>query len=228
MKLTGRIIFKLFSYRPTYSQCGEDVIIGHLLRMFKKDKISYLDIGTNHPKIFNNTYLFYINGGTGICVEPNPVLCKKIASQRRRDTCLNVGISTLTSASMDFYRMDVDTLSTFSKGDAEKLQNSGNYKIMDTIKVPVININELMRNHFETAPDLVSIDVEDWNEDIVKSIDFTIRPLIFCVETLAFGNTSLGKKIDSIKQHFVDNGYIIYADTFINTIFIDKKMSNDI
>ena len=223
MKLIGKIIFKLFRYRPTYSQCGEDVIIGHILRIFNKNKISYLDIGTNHPKIFNNTYLFYINGGTGMCVEPNPILCKKISSQRQRDSCLNMGISTYTSDAMDFYMMDVDTLSTFSKDDAEKLQQSGNYKIVDTIKVPVININELMNNNFNSAPDLVSIDVEDLNEEIVKSIDFTIRPLIFCVETLAFGNSNVGKKIESVRQHFLDNDYFIYADTYINTIFVDNK-----
>lgn len=221
MKLLERLVFKLFKYRPTYSQCGEDMIIGHVLRMFNRDKISYLDIGTNHPKIFNNTYLFYINGGNGICVEPNPILGKKISSQRPKDTYLNIGISTHTSDALDFYMMDVDTLSTFSKDDAEKLQQSGNYKIVDTIKVPVININELMNNNFNSAPDLVSIDVEDLNEEIVQSIDFKVRPLIYCIESFAFDT---GGKIESISKHLLENDYFVYADTYINTIFIDKKM----
>lgn len=224
MKILDKIIFKLFRYRPTYSQCGEDIIIAHILRMLKKDKIAYLDIGTNHPKIFNNTYLFYQQGGNGICVEPNPILCDKIATQRRRDTCLNIGISRNTYESLDFYIMNVDTLSTFSKADAEKLQNNGNYKIVNTIKVPVVNVNELMLSNFKTAPDLVSIDVEDLNEEIVMSIDFKIRPSIFCIETLVFGDNTAGKKIDSIRQHFLNNDYFIYADTYINTIFVDNKI----
>jgi FkbM family methyltransferase len=224
MKLLERITHKLFRYSTTYSQCGEDRIIAHLLKCLERENISYLDIGTNHPKIFNNTYYFYLNGGKGICVEPNPILCEKIKAARPHDKCLNVGVGSTNSEKLDFYILNVDTLSTFSKVGADKLQESGRFKIKNTIKIPVINFNDLLKKNFNSPPDLVSIDVEDLNEEIVASIDFQMRPLIFCVETLLFATDKKNEKISFINQHFINNNYSVYADTFINTIFVDNNV----
>lgn len=223
MKLLEKITYKLGNFLPSYSQCGEDRIMSHLLiNILKRENITYLDIGTNHPKKANNTYLFYQRGNKGVCVEPNPIICKKIRSVRPNDVCLNVGVALVTSDKLNFYVMDTDTLSTFSKEGAEELQRSGKYKITETLEIPVFNFNELIEKNFNTPPDIVSIDVEDLNEDIVQTIDFKIRPAIFCVETLLFGNELSYKKIASIKEHFLANNYSIYSDTFINTIFVDN------
>lgn len=224
MKLLEKAIYKLFKCWPTYSQCGEDRIMHHLLWCLNKHHVTYLDIGTNHPKAANNTYLFYLHGGSGVCIEPNPMLCKKIKKQRSKDVCLNVGIGIENSEKLDFYIIDPDTLSTFSKEDAYELQSSGKYRIRQTLKIPVINFNKLLSDNFSTPPDIVSIDVEDLNEEIVKTINFEMRPLIFCVETLIFDHKNSNKKISSIKEHFLNNNYAVYADTFINTIFVDKNV----
>ena len=65
-------------YRKSYSQCGEDIIVARLLRDMGIDMPFYVEIGTNDPVIFNNTYFFYRRGAHGVCVEPNPKLHKKI------------------------------------------------------------------------------------------------------------------------------------------------------
>ncbi|MBK8609148.1 MAG: hypothetical protein IPL84_04185 [Chitinophagaceae bacterium] len=43
---------------PSYSQAGEDAVIKFLFNDFGKRKIEYLDLGTNLPDHYNNTYLF--------------------------------------------------------------------------------------------------------------------------------------------------------------------------
>lgn len=226
MTFVDKIFFKYFKFQTTYSQCGEDVILSHIFNSLKIDKVQYLDIGANHPQMASNTYLFYKNGGQGVCVEPNPSLHSQIKAKRKRDVCLNAGIATNGQSELDFYIMDVHTLSTFSKQDAESLAKEGAYKIQEVVKVPVLTINEVLGKYFTVKNiDLVSLDVEGLNEEIVESLDLIkFRPKVLCIETLTFSSGNLGSKITPITEKLLANGYYPYADTYLNTIFIDKAV----
>jgi FkbM family methyltransferase len=228
LRLSDRLLFKLFGVERSYSQCGEDKILDHLFRAFDKSKIRYLDIGTNDPIVINNTYLFYRDGAVGVCVEPNPVLYKKIKEKRPRDTCLNLGIGEQDGEAADFYLMSSHTLNTFSKEEAQDLHKGGVYTIVGVIQVPLRSINSIVEEHFDIAPDLVSIDVEGWNEKIVRTFDFNrCRPFCFCVETLTFSDCFTGQRLTGIFEFFEANNYSLYADTHINSIFIDNKALPD-
>jgi hypothetical protein len=47
---------------------------------------------------------------------------------------------------------------------------------------------------------------------------------VFCAETLKYDESSRAPKIKEIIDLMIDNDYFIYADTYINTIFVDKKI----
>lgn len=226
MRLSDRILFKFLKIERTYSQTGEDRILCHLFNCYDKKNISYLDIGANHPIITNNTYLFYRLGGSGVCVEPNPELARLIKKYRSRDKCLNIGVGAQADGELqDFYCLNDHTLSTFSKEEATALDAAGKYKIVEVKQVPVRNINSIIDENFSAPVDLVSIDVEGWNEQIVASFDFTHhRPFCFCVETVTFSETNTEKKIMGIFDVFERNNYRVYADTHINTIFLDARI----
>lgn len=172
----------------SYAQCGEDLVIDFLAQRFGWGKFTYLDIGTNHPKKFNNTYLFYKKGCRGVCVEPDAELIKTIKFARPNDKVLNVGLSEGAESIADFYIMSVNTLNTFSKADAEELDKQGTYKIKKVVKVPLKNVNNIIAENFDgKTPNLISLDVEGWNEEIIKSFDFDkYKPEFFCVETTYF------------------------------------------
>lgn len=223
MTFKDKLIYKLFGAKLSYSQCGEDIIIDHILQSYNINKVSYLDIGTNHPKKANNTYKFYEQGHRGVCIEPNPYLVKLIKKTRPYDSCINVGVSTSENTASDFYLMNPNTLSTFSKNDAEELNKKANYSIEEIIKIDLLNINTIISENFKTCPTLISIDVEGLNEEIVLSFDFTKhRPKIFCLETITFSDTNNGKRLSTIINYLKENNYQHYADTNINSIFIDK------
>lgn len=214
----------------SYAQCGEDLIIDFLASKFGWKTFSYLDIGTNHPKKFNNTYLFYKKGSRGVCVEPDKDLVRIISSQRSGDITLNVGLSSGEESMAEFYIMSVNTLNTFSKEDAEKLDKEGVYTIKEIVKVPLKNINTILSESFDgKTPNLISIDVEGWNEEIIRSLDFEkYQPELLCLETVTFATDNTEKKIDSIIEFVKSKGYFVYADTFINTIFINQNFWNNL
>ncbi len=228
MRLFDRINLKLFGYHPTFSQCGEDRILAHIFRMLKKDKIFYIDIGANEPTYGSNTYLFYQNGSNGICIEPNTTLLNRIKSKRNRDLCLNIGVGNSVQNGMNFYIIDPHTLSTFSKEDAELLDKEPNYKIVEILKVPILSFNNIIEKYAPKQQiDLVSIDVEGLNEEIVASMDLSKdRPSVFCIETITFSTIGKEIKLNGISEKLISNDYFIYADTYINTIYIDKHIWN--
>lgn len=213
----------------SYSQCGEDLIIKHIFDYLGKKNIFYIDIGTNHPKFFNNTYLFYKKGGNGICVEPDPTLFNKIKCTRKRDICLNVGISDNNSKKvLPFYMMSENTLNTFSENRAKELENK-NIKIKEIREINILNINDLFDIYIKENKkiDLFSLDIEGLDFDILKNIDFDkYRPLIICVETVDYVGVGLGSKDFKFKDFLNTKEYVLYADTHINSIFVDKRVIN--
>jgi len=120
--------------------------------------------------------------------------------------------------------MSSHTLSTFSKDEAIAMNEAGVHRIESTLQIPLRNINSIIREHFPEKIDLVSIDVEGWNEEVVRSLDLSrLRPLCLCVETLTYSENGHGEKIAGINEFLLDNGYTVYADTHINTIFVDTR-----
>jgi FkbM family methyltransferase len=190
-----------------------------------KQRITYLDIGTNHPVLNNNTYASYREGGAGVCIEPNPSLFRLIKKKRPRDISLNIGISPYEDGTADFFVMNAHTLSTFSREEAEALEAGKKYHIEEVIPMKVRSINSVMKEFFhDRKPDLVSIDVEGWNEEIISSFDFSFRrPDCFCIETVEFDeNKILPVKLERIFSVMKMNDYVEYASTALNTIFIDR------
>ena len=53
------------------------------------------------------------------------------------------------------------------------------------MKMPLLNINELMRKHWNGPPNLLSLDTEGFDLPILRSLDFKrLRPDVICVETV--------------------------------------------
>jgi len=208
----------------SYSQSGEDRVVDFVLRSLGIINPSYFDIGAHHPVKFNNTYLFYKQGGSGVCVEPNPFIFSELKRRRKRDICLNIGVSDVEKTHADFYRMNVDTLSTFSLVEAERLVKECRVRIEEVINIDLATCNAILEKYFETYPNFISIDIEGDELKILRSFDFTkYRPEIFCVETLCYSTDGSGKKADDTISFMCSKGYIAYADTYINTIFVDAE-----
>ncbi len=208
-------------YSISYSQSGEDLLIAFIFEVFIKNaKPTYLDLGAHHSSFMSNTYLFYKKGCRGVCVEPDPLLFEEIKKNRSKDVCLNVGVGFSDKKEADFYVLSASALSTFSKAEVEKC--SAYTTVEKIIKVPLLSINEIIEKHFTTAPDFISLDIEGLDFEVIKTLDFiNHRPKVLCVETI---ENSTEKKHSEINEFMLSKDYMVYADTYINTIFVDKNV----
>jgi len=209
----------------SYAQGGEDVAADFFFQYVGlSSDVTYLDIGAYDPVKINNTYFFYRKGHRGVLVEPNVTMCEKLRQVRPRDTTLAAGIGVTAVKEADYYLMTDPSWNTFSKEEAEHQEKATHKKIAikKVIKMPLLNINDVMQKHFGKAPTFLSIDAEGLHLAILKSIDFNrFRPPLICVETLISGTR---ETIQATPQFMATKGYVARGGSFVNTLFVDSGM----
>jgi FkbM family methyltransferase len=211
----------------SYAQQGEDLALWEILHLVLRiEHPTYMDVGAHHPVFNNNTYYFYERGSRGVLVEPNPGLHGVLEQVRPHDVLVRAGIGVTAQAEADFYIIggsEDGQLNTFSRDQAEALvtRSRGHYSIAKVMKIPLLNINELMRKHWNGPPNLLSLDTEGFDLPILRSLDFKrLRPDVVCVETVEIGGRRL---LADIMQLMATNNYEIRGGSFINTIFVDRR-----
>lgn len=209
----------------TFSQLGEDLIIASIFHQLNIIKPSYLDIGAFDPYKLSNTALLYEQGSNGVNIEPNPLQFKKFLAHRKRDINLNLGIGNQSEV-LNYYVLSSSTLNTFSKEKAFEFESKWGQKIIDIVKVDVKTLPWIIEKYCGGVfPSLLSIDVEGLELDIIQSLsNMKSLPLVICSETLSYANDNSGIKDYELIDYIVDIGYFIYADTHLNTIFVNKNI----
>lgn len=216
---------KIDKWKKSFSQTGEDLIVKSIFDNIGIKKPGYIDIGAHNPFYLSNTALFYENGSRGINIEPDPFLFKEFPVHRKEDKNLNVGVSNCEDE-LDFYIISSPTLNTFSKEEADKYSKEGNYSVQSIKKVKVTTLDNILKtNNNGVFPEFLNIDAEGVDEIILKEIDYEKNfPIVICVETISFSTSGNGIKNGSLIKFLEDKGYLVFADTYINTIFVRENV----
>lgn len=211
--------------RVSYAQNGEDILVHEMLRgTLGVSAPTYLDIGANHPSRLSNTFFFYRLGGSGVLVEPDPVLHRHLASARPRDKCVNVGIGGATGGQQDFYILSAPALNSFSQSDAEQATARGDVRIVKVVKLEIVPINAFLEKHFTRDLAFASIDAEGMDEQIIDAWDFDrFRPQVMCVEAVAYTADGTGERRGAIAERLLQSDYVQWATTNLNEIFVDRR-----
>jgi len=204
----GRLMRRQFL--KSFSQNREDLIIDKILN---KKNISYVDIGSNHPIKFNNTYRFYLQGSHGINIEPNPSLINKYQLFRPKDENLNTGIAN-QKKSLTFYQLDPDVGSTFSKTQANETIKKGS-QLVSQYPIKILTLENVFKKYYKNKKvDLLSIDTEGYDYQVLQSNDWSkYQPTIICIED----NTL------KTQQYLINKNYSLKAITVNNSIYLNEK-----
>lgn len=209
----------------SYSQSGEDLIINFIFNALRIKEPSYIDIGAHHPFWLSNTAYFYKKGCRGINIEPNPQLIRNFYKHRAKDINLNIGISD-KDENLDFYIISTPTMSTFSFEEAKRLEQETSFRIVEKKEIPVRKIQTILDEYHQGIfPDFLSLDVEGLEFEILNSIDFENNfPKVICLETITYSEKNDERKEINLIDLLITNGYFIYGDTYINTIFVKESI----
>jgi len=187
------------------------------------ERPSYLDIGAADPILSSNTFLFYWAGCRGVLVEPNPTFVRKLRAARPRDIVVPVGIGVGAAEAADYFVVrDRPPLNTFSAEAAENLRRREGADVIERVlRIPLVPVNRLIEEHFGSAPDLLSIDIEGLDLAVLRTLDFgRHRPAVVCAETKSPVDTHDGTGVARLLRA---RGYVPCAGSLYNTIFVDRS-----
>ncbi|HET6996479.1 MAG TPA: FkbM family methyltransferase [Chitinophagaceae bacterium] len=187
-------------------------------------KPSYLDIGAFHPFELSNTAKLYRKGSRGINIEPNPDQFHYFTKYRKNDQNLNIGVGDKQGRLL-YYQMNASTLNTFDEKTAEELVGQHGFHITSKIELPVADLKYIITTYANNKfPDFLSLDTEGLDKAILEQIDFDNNyPKVICVETAEYSPDLSGRKNQELIDFLLGKDYILYADTYINSIFVKRK-----
>ncbi len=209
-----------FISSPGFSQEGEDLILKRLFP-HKKEGV-FVDVGAHHPTRFSNTYLLYLQGWRGINIDPLPGTIDLFNSMRPRDINVEaaVGFPKGDQAHVNYVTFEEAAYNTIIYGKIEDHDNFGKSKILDTIRVPLRKLDDILSDHasFLEKIDFCSIDVEGNELAVLEGFSIEkYQPTIIVVENKGFSIDTMHES--PVYKHLHDSGYKIRSVLFNSLIF---------
>ncbi len=155
--------------KKSYSLSNVDLIIDRIFS--KKNKGIYIDVGCNHPIKFNNTYILYKKGWSGLNIDVDKESIEQFNKLRKRDENVQSLVTSKDDEEKElFFYHKRSAINTLSKDLAELRGN--NYKEIKRIKGKSLNYlieNSKLKNF---KINLMSIDIENYEFEALKYFDF--------------------------------------------------------
>lgn len=204
----------------SFSRAGEDKLVLSLMTEFFKRKIEfcYIDVGTNHPINYNDTYLLYKKKVKGILIEPNIKFNKLYNKIRPRDTICNSVISN------DNKNVVFEHYNDSSQSAIKKKRTKKYLKIIKTEKFETKTLDQILKN-FNINPNkiqLVDIDTEGNELDVLCGFNFDkYKPFLLKIEIKNLGFKNFKK--NKIVKFLYKKGYILICKTLEDSFFVWKN-----
>ena len=155
----------LYKDKQHFSQYKQDIYVYENIFKKKRDGV-FVDVGANDPFKLSNTYLFELNGWNGIAIEPQKQI-QKLWQNNRKTPCFDFVLGEIEKDIVFFESNTKHELSGVK--DFNKLNN-----VLDKNQVikKQIRLDSLLEENNILKVDYLSIDVEGYELEVLKGIDF--------------------------------------------------------
>ena len=163
-----KIYYEKYS-KKSYSISNVDLIIDRLLSNIENG--IYIDVGCNHPIKYNNTYLLYKKGWSGINIDLDATAINEFNIMRKNDYNVQELVGSDDGVEKEiYYYHERSAINTISKDLAEKRQT----KPREIIKKKTKSLNKIIENspYEKKKINFMSIDIENYEYEALKNFDF--------------------------------------------------------
>jgi FkbM family methyltransferase len=152
----------------------------------------YIEVGSNHPVLYSNTFKLYLEGWKGILIDGNPDLIALSRRIRSSDICLNEIISD-QSGEVEFSLTPDSLYSHIRTG--EEISDAGSREKI--LKKQTKTLTAILDRYLEQGQviDLLSIDTEGHDLAVLKSLDLVkYKPGFIVIEDLGLMQNEIPDK----------------------------------
>lgn len=196
----------------SYAQLGEDRILDHLFR--HQDLGTYVDVGSNDPVVYSNTYKLYERGWSGVCIDANPSFASTHQKLRPRDRFIHSAVSQ-EKGQLRFKLNEDHRTSHVMEGDGG-----------EGMLVPADTLSALLEKGGITGNfDLLNIDIEGHEMPALQSLDFQrFTPGVVLVE---IHQLDFGKLAENEIYAFMrSKAYTMVACSLITAVFVREELAS--
>lgn len=151
--------------QTVFSQEGEEFYLQG--KFAHKKKGVYVDVGALHPFRYSNTAWAYERGWRGINIEPNVDHFHLFEILRPEDININCGIAD-KEGELIYYCFEEPGLNGFD------IEAHKDIPIVEKRKVAVRKLSDILKEHEIEQIDFLDIDVEGFEMEVLRSIDFSV------------------------------------------------------
>ncbi|WP_234736667.1 FkbM family methyltransferase [Tellurirhabdus bombi] len=203
----------------SFSQMGEDRIIANL---FPEQYTGfYVEVGSNEPIHFSNTFGLYCKGWRGITIDANPGLVAKHKSMRLHDTPMYAAISNVEEE-VTFVEYDMHELNTIDQRTVEALQKE-EVRVIGERRIKTQTLTSILQDKLPGSQriDVLYIDVEGHDFEVLQSLDLSLyRPWLIVIEMHNFRLEDFAT--NGIYQYLTARGYVFNGYAVWNGFFVDS------
>jgi len=214
--------------KKSYSISNVDLVIDRMFASLNNG--IYVDVGCNHPIKFNNTYLLYKRGWSGINIDFDSKSIKEFKKYRPRDYNVKKIVSNDEEMKDIYIYHERSAINTLSKDlvDYRKNKPKKILKARSTTLGRIINESPFK----EKKINLLSIDIENHEFEVLKNFDFDKYKIDAIVtewtditqKRLEIYNQSIERIQESkIYNLFVKNNYKLINWINSDLIFVRKN-----
>jgi hypothetical protein len=203
-----------------FGQEGEDIL---LTRVFgNKTNGFFVDVGAHHPTRFSNTYMFSLNGWSGINIDANQHSIDQFELTRSRDIniCSSIGSN---AEPRKYFCFAESALNTFDEEIAQMYVRNG-HKIDRIESLKTTKLGVLLDANVKpgTLIDLLNIDVEGLELEVIGSNDWSkYAPVVVVVEIL---NVTVAQAIEhEVTKAIQTYGYVLSSKLFNSCIYVKSN-----